>query len=141
LLHEMPRRRGIPHQVLNAKFHEKGAEIVDQAGRLGAVTIATNMGGSGTASPRGGTPDYLAKEKLRAEGFSPEVIAEATGRYSLVKRLGGGGQANGAAGSAGVSPLAEAGPPEEEVARAYELYQKYYAEFKKQTDAEREKVL
>src|SRR5690606_35262593 len=64
LLHEMLRRRGIPHQVLNAKFHEKEAEIVAQAGRLGSVTIATNMAGRGTDIVLGGNPEYLAKERL-----------------------------------------------------------------------------
>jgi len=71
--------RGIPHTVLNAKFHEKEAEIVAQAGKLGAVTIATNMAGRGTDIMLGGNSEYLAKNDLRKAGFADEIIAEATG--------------------------------------------------------------
>ena len=73
------KRKGIAHNVLNAKHHEKEAEIVAQAGKLGAVTIATNMAGRGTDIMLGGNAEYLAKNDLRKAGFTDEVIAEATG--------------------------------------------------------------
>ena len=78
-LSEMLRRKGIKHNVLNAKFHEKEAEIVAQAGKLGAVTVATNMAGRGTDIMLGGNAEYLAKADLRKAGMSDELIAEATG--------------------------------------------------------------
>ncbi|MGM9586699.1 MAG: preprotein translocase subunit SecA, partial [Candidatus Limivicinus sp.] len=73
------KKRGIPHTVLNAKYHEKEAEIVAQAGKLGAVTIATNMAGRGTDIMLGGNAEFLAKTDLRKAGFEEDVIAEATG--------------------------------------------------------------
>ena len=73
------KRKGVKHNVLNAKHHEKEAEIVAQAGKLGAVTIATNMAGRGTDIMLGGNAEYLAKTDLRKAEFSDEVIAEATG--------------------------------------------------------------
>ena len=73
------KKRGIAHTVLNAKYHEKEAEIVAQAGKLGAVTIATNMAGRGTDIMLGGNAEYLAKSDLRKAGFEDAVIAEATG--------------------------------------------------------------
>ena len=73
------KRRGVPHTVLNAKYHEKEAEIVAQAGKLGAVTIATNMAGRGTDIMLGGNAEFLAKKDLRKAGFADEVINEATG--------------------------------------------------------------
>ena len=73
------KRRGIPHTVLNAKYHEKEAEIVAQAGKLGAVTIATNMAGRGTDIVLGGNAEFMAKTDLRKAGFDEAVIAEATG--------------------------------------------------------------
>ena len=78
-LSSLLRRKGIQHNVLNAKHHEKEAEIVAQAGKLGAVTIATNMAGRGTDIMLGGNAEYLAKNDLRKAGFSDEIIAEATG--------------------------------------------------------------
>ena len=69
----------IPHNVLNAKQHEKEAEIVAQAGKFGAVTIATNMAGRGTDIMLGGNPEYLAKSDLKKAGFTEELIQEATG--------------------------------------------------------------
>ena len=75
----MLRRRGIKHNVLNAKHHEKEAEIIAQAGKPGAVTIATNMAGRGTDIMLGGNAEYLAKSSLKADGCSEEIIAEATG--------------------------------------------------------------
>ena len=78
-LSSLLKKRGIPHTVLNAKYHEKEAEIVAQAGKLGAVTIATNMAGRGTDIMLGGNAEYLAKNDLRKAGYSEEVISEATG--------------------------------------------------------------
>ena len=72
-------KTGIKHNVLNAKNHEKEAEIVAQAGKLGAVTIATNMAGRGTDIMLGGNAEFLAKNDLRKAGYAEEVIAEATG--------------------------------------------------------------
>ena len=79
LLSAMLKRRGIKHNVLNAKHHEKEAEIIAQAGKLGAVTIATNMAGRGTDIMLGGNAEYLAKAQLRHDGLSEEMITEATG--------------------------------------------------------------
>lgn len=79
LLSGMLKRRGIKHNVLNAKHHEKEAEIIAQAGMPGAVTIATNMAGRGTDIMLGGNAEYLAKAALRHDGLSEEMIAEATG--------------------------------------------------------------
>ena len=73
------RKRGIKHEVLNAKYHEKEAEIIAQAGKYGAVTIATNMAGRGTDIILGGNPEFMAKAEMRKKGFSEELIAEATG--------------------------------------------------------------
>ena len=69
------KRRGIPHHVLNAKYHEKEAEIVAQAGRLGAVTIATNMAGRGTDILLGGNPEFLTREALKKEGKDPSQVS------------------------------------------------------------------
>ncbi|MBX5464398.1 MAG: preprotein translocase subunit SecA [Clostridia bacterium] len=113
-LSQMLKREGIPHQVLNAKYHEKEAQIVAQAGRLGAVTVSTNMAGRGTDILLGGNPDYMAREELTRLGYPPEVIAEA----------------------------AEHGPvTSPEVAEARQLYRKIYEEKKRETDAEHEKVV
>jgi len=113
-LSAMLKRRGVPHQVLNAKYHEKEAEIVAQAGRLGAVTIATNMAGRGTDIMLGGNPDFLARQEMRRQGYAPELIAQA----------------------------AEKGPVQDpEVAKAREVYQELYRRFKQETDAEHDKVV
>ena len=79
MLSKMLKARGIPHEVLNAKYHEKEAEIVAQAGKPGAVTISTNMAGRGTDIMLGGNAEYMAKEDLAKAGYSDEVIAEASG--------------------------------------------------------------
>jgi preprotein translocase subunit SecA len=111
---EMLKKRGIPHNVLNAKHHEREAEIVAQAGRLGAVTIATNMAGRGTDILLGGNPVFLAKEEMRRRGYSQEVIAEAT----------------------------EYGEPSSmEVAEARRVFREILAEMTRLTEAEREKVV
>ena len=79
LLSAMLKKRGIKHNVLNAKHHEKEAEIIAQAGKFGAVTIATNMAGRGTDIMLGGNAEYLARAALRHDGLSEELIVEATG--------------------------------------------------------------
>ncbi|MCD7830153.1 MAG: preprotein translocase subunit SecA [Clostridiales bacterium] len=78
-LSKLLRKAGIPHNVLNAKNHEKEAEIIAQAGKLKTVTVATNMAGRGTDIMLGGNAEYLAKADLRRAGYNGEVIAEATG--------------------------------------------------------------
>ncbi len=79
LLSALLKRVGIKHEVLNAKYHAKEAEIVAQAGKKGAVTIATNMAGRGTDIILGGNAEYMAKHEMAKQGFSDELIAEATG--------------------------------------------------------------
>lgn len=114
ILSKLLKKRGIPHQVLNAKYHEQEAKIVAQAGRLGMVTIATNMAGRGTDILLGGNPEYLAREELLRRGIAPEVVSEA----------------------------AEYGrPSSEEVASAREEYRRLVDKFKKETDAEHERVV
>ena len=71
------KKRGVKHEVLNAKFHEKEAQIIAQAGRKGAVTIATNMAGRGTDIVLGGNPEYMAKAEMRRQGVPEELIGEA----------------------------------------------------------------
>ena len=113
-LSSLLKRQGIPHQVLNAKHHEKEAEIVAQAGRLKTVTIATNMAGRGVDILLGGNPKFLAKQELRRMGYPPHVIAE----------------------------VGEFGPPSSpEVAKAREEYRRLLEEKRKETDAEHEKVV
>jgi preprotein translocase subunit SecA len=75
VLSKILRTQGIPHEVLNAKYHEKEAGIVAQAGKLGAVTIATNMAGRGTDIMLGGNPEFMAKAQMRADGMPEELIA------------------------------------------------------------------
>ncbi|HVB08816.1 MAG TPA: preprotein translocase subunit SecA [Bacillota bacterium] len=106
-------RTGIRHQVLNAKYHEKEAEIIAQAGRRGAVTIATNMAGRGTDIMLGGNPEYLAKERLRQEGTDPDVI----------------------------TLVSESGPIPEELEAVRARYHALIREFRKQTNAEHEEVV
>lgn len=79
MLSDRLRKKGIQHQVLNAKNHEKEAEIVAQAGRYNSVTIATNMAGRGTDIILGGNPDFMANKEMRKLGYTDEVIAFATG--------------------------------------------------------------
>ncbi len=107
------RRNGIQHNILNAKNHEREAEIVAQAGRFGAVTISTNMAGRGTDILLGGNPEYLAKKRLREEGIDHETIELATS-YAEV---------------------------DEETMAVRERYQKLYNNYKQQTDEEKEKVI
>ncbi len=114
LLSEMLHRRGIQHEVLNAKNHAREAEIVAQAGHYGAVTIATNMAGRGTDILLGGNPDYLARRAMRQEGVDEELIEAATGHNEDV-------------------------PQEVLDARAH--YNELYRQFKVETDREHEQVL
>ena len=79
MLSKLLKREGIAHEVLNAKYHEKEAEIVAQAGKKGAVTIATNMAGRGTDINLGGNAEYMAKHDMAKQGFDDELINEATG--------------------------------------------------------------
>jgi len=113
LLSSMLKKLGIKHNVLNAKHHEKEAEIIAQAGRLGSVTIATNMAGRGTDIMLGGNPEFMAKSELRKEGMPEELIAETTS-------------------------FAE--PANEEIAEARRRYRELYEKYKEQTAEEAEKV-
>ncbi|MEG2187352.1 MAG: preprotein translocase subunit SecA [Clostridia bacterium] len=114
MLSRLIKLRGVPHEVLNAKNHQKEAEIVAQAGHAGAVTIATNMAGRGTDILLGGNPDFLSRRAMRQEGFSEEVIENATGHNENV---------------------------EPSVLEARKRYQELYATYKKETDAEHERVM
>ena len=78
LLSKMLKQRGVKHEVLNAKFHEKEAQIVAQAGRKGAVTIATNMAGRGTDILLGGNAEFMAKAEMQRMGFTEEQLVEST---------------------------------------------------------------
>ena len=109
------RRNGIKHNILNAKNHEREAEIVAQAGRYGAVTIATNMAGRGTDILLGGNPEYLAKKRMREEGYDHDMIETA---ISYADR--------------------EFNPDE---IKARERYAELYEMYKAETSAEKEKVV
>jgi len=113
-LSRLLKRRGIPHNVLNAKYHDKEAEIVAQAGKFGAVTIATNMAGRGTDIMLGGNPEYLAKQEMRKQGMDEFYINMATSFNET---------------------------DDEEILKARQVYKEFYARFKKETDAEKEKVI
>ena len=113
LLSKLLRREGVPHVVLNAKHHEKEAEIVAQAGKLGAVTISTNMAGRGTDIMLGGNAEYMALNDLRKENVPEELIAEA-------------------------NSYAETDDPEVLAVRA--KFKEFYAKHKKDVDAEAEQV-
>ncbi|MCI6502064.1 MAG: preprotein translocase subunit SecA [Clostridia bacterium] len=82
-LSKLLKREGIPHTVLNAKYHAKEAEIVAQAGKLGAVTISTNMAGRGTDIMLGGNPEYMAKAEMRRMEIDEDLIAMATGTREI----------------------------------------------------------
>ena len=84
MLGRMLEHRGVPHEVLNAKFHEKEAEIVAQAGKKGAVTIATNMAGRGTDILLGGNAEFLARRQMRLAGYDEQLIEDAIGHNENV---------------------------------------------------------
>ena len=117
LLSQILKKKGIKHEVLNAKNHEKEAEIIAQAGRLGAVTIATNMAGRGTDIMLGGNPLFLTKKELRRHGFTEESI----------KRVDT---------SIDAEELAE----NEDLAKAKEKFDSLYGQFKEQAAKEQEEV-
>ena len=77
LLSKLLRQRGIPHQVLNAKYHDLEAQIVAQAGRKGAVTVSTNMAGRGTDIILGGNPAFMARQEMLKRGYASALIEEA----------------------------------------------------------------
>jgi len=114
MLSHMLKMKGIPHEVLNAKHHQKEAEIIAQAGHFGAVTIATNMAGRGTDILLGGNPDFMARKAMRQQEYDEELIEEATGHAENVPQ---------------------------EVLDARKVYNDLHAQFKKATDAEHERVL
>ena len=109
------KRNGVRHNILNAKNHEREAEIVAQAGKKGAVTISTNMAGRGTDILLGGNPEYLAKKRLREEGATPEDIELAISTY--------------------ITDVPE------NIQTLRERYVKVYEYYKAQTDAEKEEVI
>ncbi len=109
------KKNGVKHNILNAKNHEREAEIVAQAGRLGAVTISTNMAGRGTDILLGGNPEYLAKKRLREEGAAKEDIELAISTY--------------------ITDVSE------DIMKLRERYKKVYEYYKAQTDEEKEKVI
>jgi preprotein translocase subunit SecA len=113
-LSSMLKKRGIPHQVLNAKFHEKEAEIIAQAGKFGAVTIATNMAGRGTDIVLGGNAEFMAKQELRKQGYPEELIGEANSFNDT---------------------------DDEEILKIRAAYKELHDMFKKQISREKEKVL
>ncbi len=107
------KKKGIKHNVLNAKLHAKEAEIVAQAGKLGAVTIATNMAGRGTDIKLGGNDEFLAKAEMRRRDFSEELIEEATGYAETT---------------------------DEEIINARAVYKELLEKYREETEAEAEKV-
>jgi len=114
LLSSMLKKRGVSHQVLNAKFHEKEAEIIAQAGKYGAVTIATNMAGRGTDIMLGGNSEFMAKQELRKQGYSEELIIESVS-YNKTE--------------------------DEEILKARAAFSKLDEEFKRTISNEKEKVI
>ena len=112
-LSKLLKREGIPHEVLNAKFHAKEAQIIAQAGKKGAVTIATNMAGRGTDIILGGNAEYLARNELLKQGMTDELINEATGFGET---------------------------DDEEILNARKLYRQYYNKYKEQLAGEQEEV-
>jgi len=114
LLSSMLKKRGINHQVLNAKHHEKEAEIIAQAGKLGAVTIATNMAGRGTDIVLGGNAEFMAIQEMRKQGYDPEIINKANS-FSETN--------------------------DEVVLQARKVFRELLEKYKKQTAEEREKVI
>ena len=114
ILSKMLDMRGVKHVVLNAKFHDKEAEIVAQAGKKGAVTIATNMAGRGTDILLGGNAEFMARQKMRAAGYEESLIEEAMGHAEDVPQ---------------------------EVLDARARFNELYQEFRKETDAGHDEVI
>ena len=114
MLSEMLRRRGVKHDVLNAKQHAREAEIVAQAGKFGNVTIATNMAGRGTDILLGGNPDFLARRAMRNDGYEDAMIENATSHVDT---------------------------EDEEILNARRVYRELYEKYKVGTDEEHEKVV
>ena len=113
-LSRMLGRRGVQHEVLNAKNHAREAQIVAQAGQFGAVTIATNMAGRGTDILLGGNPDYLARNEMMRQGYEDEMIENAT---------------------------SYAETDDQEILDARKVYQELYTKHKEVTDREHERVI
>lgn len=114
ILSKMLKKEGVPHEVLNAKHHEREAEIVSQAGRFGVVTIATNMAGRGTDIVLGGNPESLAKQEMKKKGIKEEVLALVDSFYDT---------------------------NDEEVLEARRIYKELHDEYKKETDENNNKVI
>ena len=113
-LSDMLKRKGIRHNVLNAKFHKQEAQIIAQAGKYKAVTIATNMAGRGTDIMLGGNAEFQAKERMERDGFAPEIIEMATSPHDY---------------------------NDDAVREAKEVFRHHYDAFKKICDEEKEKVI
>ena len=118
LISQLLKRRGIKHEVLNAKHNDKEAEIIAQAGRLGAVTIATNMAGRGTDIVLGGNPTFLTKKQMKKLGYDESVINKVDASLEGIDREGN-----------------------EELFAAREKYEELYKKYKEETKAEQEEVL
>ena len=113
-LSNLLKKAGIPHEVLNAKFHEKEAEIIAQAGKYGAVTIATNMAGRGTDIMLGGNTEYMAKQEMKRAGYTNDLIVQASAHNET---------------------------KDEKVIEARKAFNELEAKFKKQIKEEKEKVI
>lgn len=118
LISQLLKRRGVKHEVLNAKYHDKEAEIIAQAGRLGAVTIATNMAGRGTDIVLGGNPAFLTKKEMKKLGYDESVINKVDSSLEGMDREGN-----------------------EELFAAREKYEELYKKYKEETKAEQEEVM
>ena len=118
LISQLLKRRGVKHEVLNAKYHDKEAEIIAQAGRLGAVTIATNMAGRGTDIVLGGNPTFLTKKEMKKLGYDESVINKVDASLEGIDREGN-----------------------EELFAAREKYEELYKKYKEETKAEQEEVM
>lgn len=113
-LSKLLKKAGIPHEVLNAKFHEKEAEIIAQAGKFGAVTIATNMAGRGTDIMLGGNTEYMAKQEMKRQGYSNDLIVQSSAHNET---------------------------KDEEVINARKVFAELEEKFKKEIQEEKEKVI
>ena len=118
LISQLLKRRGVKHEVLNAKYHDKEAEIIAQAGRLGAVTITTNMAGRGTDIVLGGNPTFLTKKEMKKLGYDESVINKVDASLEGIDREGN-----------------------EELFAAREKYEELYKKYKEETKAEQEEVM